>query len=192
MYGVRPRNPPSTTDAIHGVPTETCIAMSQYPIRKTIRLKNYDYRSKGVYHVTICAIYRDTIFGRVENGCMVLNDLGRVVEQKIGELPGHYAECDVIASVVMPNHVHLLVGLAMAADAIHGVPTAKHTLGQIIGAYKASVSRAVGRTVWQPRYYEHIIRGDVDLQQTYEYIQNNPAAWDRDELFIPTDPAHFP
>jgi len=156
--------------------------------RKTIRLPHYDYRSTGVYHVTICSKNRAWLFGRIEDGRMFLNELGVLVEQKIEEVPEHYPEADVIASVVMPNHVHMLVGLGTnvlheRTDAIHGVPTGgNHSLANIIGGYKSSVSRMYGRSVWQPRYYEHIIRNEYDLLETIEYIQNNPKAWDVDRL----------
>ena len=105
--------------------------------RKTIRLPHYDYRSTGVYHVTICSKNRAWLFGRIEDGRMFLNELGVLVEQKIEEVPEHYPEADVIASVVMPNHVHMLVGrgtnvlheradaMRGETDAIHGVPTGK-------------------------------------------------------------------
>jgi REP element-mobilizing transposase RayT len=38
-----------------------------------------------------------------------------------------------------------------------------------------------GTSVWQRNYYEHIVRNDIDLDQTRQYIANNPAKWDLDE-----------
>ncbi len=160
--------------------------MNERPNRKTIRLQAYDYRSKGCYHVTICSRQREHLFGEVANGVMRLNALGRVVEQGIAGIPSHFPEAEVIAHVVMPNHVHMLLGLGTETDAMYGVPTARHTLGQIIGSYKAGVSRACGRAIWQPRFYEHIIRNERDLLETIAYVQNNPMAWDRDALNAPT------
>ena len=83
----------------------------------------------------------------------------------------------------MPNHVHLLLGLGIGPDANYGVPTVRHDLGQIVRAYKASVTRTHGGSIWQPRFYEHIIRNAHDLADTIEYIQNNPIAWDKDEYY---------
>lgn len=37
-----------------------------------------------------------------------------------------------------------------------------------------------GNSFWQRNYYDHIIRDDESLQKIREYIQNNPAEWERD------------
>ena len=156
--------------------------------RRTIRLKDYDYRSKGVYHVTICANQRECLFGRIENHQVFLSEKGKAVEAEIIALPGRYQDVRVISHVIMPNHVHLLLALRPEADAMNGVPTAQYSLGQIIGAFKAGVSRKLGCSIWQPRFYEHVIRGERDYLDTIAYIQNNPAAWDKDDYYAPISP----
>ena len=153
--------------------------------RKTIRLKNYDYRSTGVYHVTICTHNRECVFGFVDNGRMALNEMGQIAHQNAKMIPSLYPESQLIEFVIMPNHVHLLLGLGTEEDANYGVPTAAHSLSQIVRAYKASVSREVGKPIWQPRFYEHIIRGKHDYLDTIAYIQNNPVAWDKDDYYVP-------
>ena len=65
MYGVRVTHSEIHPDALYGILTEKHTAMNPLPDRKTIRLRHYDYRSKGVYHVTICAQHRKCIFGRI-------------------------------------------------------------------------------------------------------------------------------
>jgi REP element-mobilizing transposase RayT len=37
-----------------------------------------------------------------------------------------------------------------------------------------------GLPVWQRNYYEHIIRDERELEDTREYIVNNPVSWERD------------
>lgn len=34
--------------------------------------------------------------------------------------------------------------------------------------------------LWQRNYYEHVIRNDIDLKETREYIMNNPQKWHLD------------
>jgi REP element-mobilizing transposase RayT len=34
---------------------------------------------------------------------------------------------------------------------------------------------------WQPRFYEHIIRDEKDLQNVRDYIVNNPTKWFSDK-----------
>jgi putative transposase len=38
-----------------------------------------------------------------------------------------------------------------------------------------------GTPVWQPNYYEHIVRSEKDCNRICEYIQYNPQNWKTDE-----------
>lgn len=59
------------------------------------------------------------------------------------------------------------------------------TIGRIIGAYKSYISCErrklsyfpITEKIWQRGFYDHIIRNDNDLNETREYIQNNPLAY---------------
>ena len=165
--------------------------MEKRPNRKSIRLRDYDYRSKGVYHITICTRNKVRLFGSITNGQMTLSEFGRTAKEDIEAIPCHYPDVEIVSYVVMPNHVHLLLAMCANADAMNGVPTAGNTLGQIIGAYKAGVSRKIGQAVWQPRFYEHIIRGEQDYLDTIAYIQKNPAAWEKDDYYFPGNPTRL-
>lgn len=61
------------------------------------------------------------------------------------------------------------------------------TVGEIIRAFKARCTHGInqlrktqGSSIWQRNYYEHIIRSESSLQETREYIANNPAQWAND------------
>ena len=41
-----------------------------------------------------------------------------------------------------------------------------------------------GAPVWQRNYYEHIIRNEKSYLQIAEYIENNLAQWQDDELYV--------
>ena len=58
--------------------------------RRSIRLKGYDYSQQGLYFITICTQHRSHIFGKIENGKMVLNEFGEIVAAKL--LGAHYPE----------------------------------------------------------------------------------------------------
>ena len=42
--------------------------------RKNIRIKEYDYRSKGMYFITICTNNNKNIFGNIIDFKMIFND----------------------------------------------------------------------------------------------------------------------
>jgi putative transposase len=46
------------------------------PVRKLIRLKEYDYSTPGYYFVTICTNKRKCLFGEISDHRMELNDAG--------------------------------------------------------------------------------------------------------------------
>ncbi len=42
--------------------------------RRSIRLKGYDYAQAGLYFITLCCQNRACLFGKIENGRMILNE----------------------------------------------------------------------------------------------------------------------
>ena len=77
--------------------------------RRSIRLKGFDYSREGLYFVTICVQNRACLFGDVENGVMILNDMGRMVEKWYYELQNKFHDMKCGEMVVMPNHFHCIV-----------------------------------------------------------------------------------
>ena len=64
------------------------------------------------------------------------------------------------------------------------------TVGSIIAGFKSAVTKRInilrntpGFKVWQRNYYERVIRTDVELTDTREYIVNNPVCWHDDEHY---------
>jgi putative transposase len=60
------------------------------------------------------------------------------------------------------------------------------SLGSIIRSYKSAVSNwchthKQNDFKWHPRFYEHIIRSEKELQNIRDYIVNNPIKWFSDK-----------
>lgn len=119
---------------------------------KSIRLKHYDYSQDGYYFVTICTNYHYAY----------LSDLQEEVTESIQKL-NHIDGVTVDYFIVMSTHVHLIIILTEC----------RLSLGEIIRRFKASASRETGIKLWQPNYYEHVIRNEKALFKIREYIQNN-------------------
>jgi putative transposase len=173
------------------------------PKRRSIRLPEFDYTQNGVYFITNCSHNRAHIFGEIINGEMNLNHIGMIAQQCLLEIPDHFGNSELIASVVMPNHVHILIGILNDEEsgttcraptenksATFSKPISK-SISTIIGSYKAAVTKIINRefgkdqtTIWQRGYYEHIIRNEDDLKLTYEYIILNPMNWKKDSEYL--------
>jgi REP element-mobilizing transposase RayT len=62
------------------------------------------------------------------------------------------------------------------------------TVGEMIRGFKARCTCLInkkrenqGCPVWQRNYYERVIRNDNELNQSREYIINNPLKWNDDD-----------
>jgi REP element-mobilizing transposase RayT len=79
--------------------------------RHSIRLPEYDYSQRGAYHVTICVNHRENRLGRVNDGEMVLNDLGRIAFQGWEWFSETFPIAGVDVFCIMPNHVHAIISI---------------------------------------------------------------------------------
>ena len=46
-----------------------------------------------------------------------------------------------------------------------------------------ALRHTAGAKLWQRNYWEHIVRNEPELDRIREYIHNNPAQWESDQLY---------
>ncbi len=177
--------------------------------RKSIRLKGYDYSQNGAYFITICAQNRENRFGEIKNGEIKLNDAGRMIAAWWKKLFEKFPNIVIDEYVIMPNHIHGIIQIVGAIPCnrpdsnIRGenmvsplpIRNTYNGLGQYVSWFKRMSTNEYIRNVkqknwksfdsrlWQKNYYEHIIRNEQSLKEIHEYIINNPANWEKDELY---------
>ncbi len=123
---------------------------------KNVRLKDYDYRINGYYFVTIVTDGRR---------CCLEGKSKDLVQKHLESLSSERG-ISIDFFVVMPNHIHFV--LVMSECPL--------SLGEIVRRFKARTSLAAGRRLWQPNYYEYVIRSDKAFLKIREYIEQNPDA----------------
>ena len=161
----------------------------EWPKRKPNRLTEYDYSTPNAYFITVCTQNRNNLFwtdvsaaiDRQEN--IPLTDLGMIVKQVIHDIPKHYPAISVDHAVIMPNHIHLLLQINTDID---GRPMAAPTISTVINQTKGVISKKAGFSVWQKGFYDHVIRGERDYRDIWNYIEGNPGKWVEDKLYICT------
>ena len=79
------------------------------PNRTSPRHPSFDYRSVAAYFVTTNTHRNRCLFGRIVQGRMVLNPLGRIVAEEWRRSEELRDTIVLDAFVVMPNHVHGIV-----------------------------------------------------------------------------------
>ena len=58
--------------------------------RKSIRLKGYDYSQAGLYFITIGTQNHINLFGKIDNGKMILNNAGIMIKKWYYELENKF------------------------------------------------------------------------------------------------------
>ena len=80
--------------------------------RRSIRLQGYDYSQCGLYFITICTNDRVCLFGKINDGKMILNDGGHIAEKCWLDIPVHFPNALLHEHIVMPNHLHGIIELS--------------------------------------------------------------------------------
>ena len=89
---------------------------------RSIRLPGFDYTQPGAYFVTICAHGRDCLFGKVADGDVVLNHLGRLAHEEWTYTEIVRPEVELDEFVIMPNHLHGIITIQRSSRSVgaHG------------------------------------------------------------------------
>ena len=126
---------------------------------------------------------------------MQLSETGQTAKKYWLEIPDHFPFVVLDEFVIMPNHIHGIMGLNNIVNNNDGnknvetpklgVSTWKNgCLGVIINQYKRICTINIRKNnnlfAWQSRYYDHIVRDENSLNRVREYIRNNPINWKND------------
>jgi REP element-mobilizing transposase RayT len=115
-----------------------------------------------IYHLRTSTYCRKPIFSDLFIGRIVVNSMRFLHER---------GDVKSLAFVAMPDHVHWLVELRKQAS-----------LDALMRSFKSHTARkinarigATGNSVWQPGYFDRVLRGEEDIQDAARYIVGNPV-----------------
>ncbi len=150
-------------------------------VRKKLRLNEYDYSSEGLYFITICVDNFRLKFGEIQDGYIVLNDLGKYVKNSWMNISIFYPNLEIHEFVIMPNHLHGIIEIWDYKDDIN--------IGKAIKGFKSVVTKyyrekGLGKKLWQRGFHDHIIRNQDSLSKIRTYILENPVKWEEDKFFV--------
>ena len=148
-----------------------------HPSRKNIRLDPSIYRQSHFLFLTLCTHNKSHLFGFIENGILHPTEIGNIARSQIERFSWRYPHIHIHASVLMPNHMHLLVEWTAHTRVVSPSP------GQFVNLLKGAVSHACGKSIWQRGYYDHVIRDEADGLRILEYMENNPRKWELDKEY---------
>ncbi len=123
------------------------------------RWKEFDYTGKHRYFLTFCTRERRAIFTAPD----VVASTWSQILKAAGETQFH-----VTAYVFMPDHIHLLVeGTTTECDLGRFVSLAKQRAAYTFGEQHE-------RRLWQPSFYDHVLRDEESSLTFIRYIIENP------------------
>jgi REP element-mobilizing transposase RayT len=158
---------------------------------ESARLKDWDYSNPWWYYITINTKDHIEYFGRVLDGVLVLDNLGKITENYWTNIPKHFSNVELDYYVIMPNHIRGIVILKeYCRDVACNVTTKennfyskisplKNSLSTIIRSFKSAVTKYAHENgfinfQWQNRFYDRIIRNEKELYNIRKYIELNP------------------
>ena len=163
----------------------------ELPTRKPTRLKNYDYSQNGYYFITICAHNRKCILCDIVGEGFPLPQLtpqGEIVNKYILLVNEKYPSVKIDKYVVMPNHIHIIMSInndGMQNNDGRGNPSP--TISNVVGWLKYNATKQInkknnvtGDKIFQRSFHDHIIRGEKDYGEIWNYIDTNPQKWEED------------
>jgi putative transposase len=164
----------------------------QPPRRKQMRLATCDYSREGPYFVTICAVGMQCLFGTVVDRVVRLSKAGCVARETWMGVLESFPTVMPDQFVIMPNHLHGILGFVGAGLAPPGFSTSttvpleskRLALSDVIRVFKSISTRRVnaqsgmaGRVLWQRSFYDRVLRDGDELRHAQRYIVDNPSRW---------------
>lgn len=127
---------------------------------KRPRLPRFSYRGLFAYSITLAAHNRNQYFREGE----IVELLRPILEDCCRDLG-----FTLHGYCFMPDHLHLLVqGLSEQSDLRQFLTRFKQVSGY---RFKA----LYGKRLWQPSYYDHVLRKGEEIQTVVRYILFNPV-----------------
>ena len=158
----------------------------ELPKRKSPRIPGYDYSTNCAYFITVCTYEKKQLFGSI--GADSIS--ARMVERTFLETIQKYDNVKSHVYVVMPNHFHAIIQIERAD--MESAPT----ISQIIQSFKRystveyiklvnenKLPRFDGK-VWQRSFHDHVVRGEKDYLEIWNYIEGNPSKWEEDCFYV--------
>ena len=166
--------------------------MNNIPKRKPIRIEDYDYSTPGAYFITVCTANRKKIFWSDRRGELrspadnvqtgdqrsplrvELSDVGKIVDVEIQKMNTVYDAVRIDKYCIMPDHIHFILSIDTDEN---GRTQFAPTISRVMKQFKGSITKQVGRSIWQKSFYDHGIRNQQDYDEIWAYIENNPLKY---------------
>jgi putative transposase len=156
----------------HGVQRRQACSKGRMHPKRLRRLADFDYTGPHRYSLTLSTFQGRSLFTEAASVTVV-------IEQIL--IASTRCSFDVIAYCAMPDHCHLVVhGNTESAR----LPNFMHRAKQLSGYHG---KRVAGRPIWQPGYFDRVLKETEDTREVIAYVLRNPV-----RKGLVTNPADYP
>ena len=126
-------------------------------------------------HYTLCSPANTTEPGNHRSPLRVeLSDVGMIVKNEIQKMNAVYDAVTIDKYCIMPDHIHFIISINTNEN---GRTQFAPTISRVMKQFKGSITKQIGRPIWQKSFYDHGIRNQQDYDEIWEYIENNPLKY---------------
>ena len=180
------------------------------PNRQSTRLKTYDYSLEGSYFITIVTQDRLHLFGKIENSQMILNTVGKIVEQEWKNSIQLRSNISLGEFIIMPDHMHMILTIdhqisndKESKEWEHSNPKSpSQTIGAIIRGFKGASTKKInlffnstGELQFAPtdelQFAPTFYKNKIWQRNYYDHIIRNQADYNRIEQYIIDNPQNW-
>lgn len=136
-----------------------------------------NYFDRGIYMITIsknpqCPAFGDLEYTHPDSALVALSSSGLVIREQIDITPSFSPEIKIHDSVIMPDHVHILLEVLEPME---------RNLGDVIQAIKATSTSRIRKTlnnislpIFEEGFHDRIILNQKRFHIVKKYLRDNP------------------
>lgn len=123
------------------------------------------WQKQPMYFITTCVTGRRRILSTPAIHS-ILHEEWSGLRERHGWSVGRY--------VIMPDHVHFLTIPLLSGQ---------KSLGGMIGKWKEWTAKRIlqltseSAPLWQPEFFDHLVRSEESFAEKWAYVRENPAGW---------------
>jgi REP element-mobilizing transposase RayT len=174
---------------------------SNLPNRQSIRLKDYDYSAQGSYFVTLVTQDRVHLFGKIENGKMNLNSVGKIVAEEWKNTVQLRPNTILGEFIIMPDHMHMMVTIISQIknkdeqEWTHSNPQGpSHTIGAIIRGFKGASTKKInlflnstGESQFARKESQFALKSSKSLCKSSQFARKSAQSPRKSSQFEPSE-----
>jgi len=158
---------------------------------RNYRLKNWNYKGRGIYMITMNIEGRVPVLGALQGGVgdawVEYSPVGKMVSEQVEQAFGLYPQIQICAKQLMPDHLHFVVWVKEEIPIVLGEIIRKMKIGctqawrEMGGRMNATCTNAINSksggddtSLFEPGFHDRVLLHAGQLKSMINYVHDNP------------------